>query len=71
MDYKEILKYIIIIIIGIFITHHMNVVTSYSMEPIIHKGDIIFVDSNVNKYPSRWYNCLLWNMARQTIKYSS
>lgn len=53
MDYKEILKYIIIIIIGIFITHHMNVVTSYSMEPIIHKGDIIFVDSNVNKYPSR------------------
>jgi len=48
MDYKEILKYIIIIIIGIFITQHMNVVTSYSMEPIIHKGDIIFVDSNVN-----------------------
>ncbi|MDD3986101.1 MAG: signal peptidase I [Methanobacterium sp.] len=48
MDYKEILKYVIIIIIGIIITQHMNVVASPSMEPVLHKGDIIFVDSNVN-----------------------
>jgi signal peptidase len=40
MDYKEILKYIIIIIIiGIFIAQHMNVVISESMEPVLHKGD--------------------------------
>jgi len=48
MDYKEILKYIIIIIIGIFIAQHMNVVISGSMEPVLHKGDIIIVDNNVN-----------------------
>jgi signal peptidase len=48
MDYKKILKYIIIISIGIIIAQHMNVVVSGSMEPVLHKGDIIFVDYNVN-----------------------
>ena len=48
MNFKEIYPYVIIIIIGIVVAQHMNVVVSASMEPVLYKGDIIFVDSNVD-----------------------
>jgi signal peptidase I len=48
MEHKEILGYIAIIIIGIFLAQHMNVVVSASMEPVLYRGDIIFVDSNTD-----------------------
>ena len=46
--HKEILSYSIIIIIGMVVAQHMNVVVSESMEPVLYKGDIILVDSNVD-----------------------
>jgi signal peptidase len=48
MEHKEILGYVVIIILGIILAQHMNVVVSASMEPVLYRGDIIFVDSNTN-----------------------
>lgn len=41
---KEILSYIAIIIIGIIIAQHMNVVVSGSMEPVFYRGDIVVIE---------------------------
>ena len=41
---KEILTYLIIIIIGVIIAQHMNVVVSGSMEPVFYRGDIVIVE---------------------------
>lgn len=46
MDIKEIATYIIIIIIGIVIAQHMNVVVSGSMEPVLYRGDIVIIENN-------------------------
>jgi signal peptidase len=40
---KEILAYVVIIIIGLLIAQHMNVVVSGSMEPVFYRGDIVIV----------------------------
>lgn len=40
---KEILTYVVIIIIGLIIAQHMNVVVSGSMEPVFYRGDIVIV----------------------------
>ena len=64
MEYKEIATYIIIIIIGIVIAQHMNVVVSGSMEPVLYRGDIVIIDSNPSNvqvgdivvYKATWFN---------------
>lgn len=46
--FREILSYVIVFLIAVVIAQHMNVVVSGSMEPLLERGDIILVDSNVN-----------------------
>ena len=46
MNYKEIATYIIIILVGVIIAQHMNVVVSGSMEPVMYRGDIVIVNKN-------------------------
>ncbi len=46
MEIKEIATYIIIILIGIVLASHMNVVVSGSMEPVLYRGDIVIIDTN-------------------------
>lgn len=41
---KEIAIYILIIIVGLIIAQHMNVVVSESMEPVFFRGDIVVVE---------------------------
>jgi signal peptidase len=45
-DKKEIATYIIIIIIGLLVAQHMNVVVSGSMEPVFYRGDIVVVEKS-------------------------
>lgn len=62
MELKEISTYIIIIIIGITMSHYMNVISSGSMEPVLYKGDIVIIDYNPSTietgdiiiYHARW-----------------
>ena len=46
MNTKEIITYIVIIIVGLVIAQHMDVVVSGSMEPVMYRGDIVIVDKN-------------------------
>ena len=41
---KEIAIYAIIIIVGLLVAQHMNVVVSESMEPLLYRGDIVIVE---------------------------
>lgn len=41
---KEIIIYVVIIIVGLLIAQHMNVVVSESMEPVLYRGDIVIVE---------------------------
>ncbi|MCL2687248.1 MAG: signal peptidase I [Methanobrevibacter sp.] len=41
---KEIAMYAIIIIVGLLVAQHMNVVVSESMEPVFFRGDIVVVE---------------------------
>jgi len=41
---NEIIAYIIVIIVGLLIAQHMNVVVSESMEPLLYRGDIVVVE---------------------------
>ncbi|MFZ0442704.1 MAG: signal peptidase I [Methanobacterium sp.] len=62
MELKEISTYILIIIIGITMSHYMNVISSGSMEPVLYKGDIVIIDYNPSTietgdiiiYHARW-----------------
>jgi signal peptidase len=64
VDIKEIATYIIIIIIGIVVAQHMNVVVSGSMEPVLYRGDIVIIDTNPSTvqvgdivvYKATWFN---------------
>ncbi len=64
MDTKEIATYIVIILIGIILAQHMNVVVSGSMEPIMYRGDIVIIDKNPGNiekgdivvYNAAWFN---------------
>ena len=64
MNYKEIATYIVIILIGIVVAQHMNVVVSGSMEPVMYRGDIVIVDQNPSSvqvgdivvYKATWVN---------------
>lgn len=42
-DTKEILSYVVIIIIGIILAQHLNVVVSGSMEPVFARGDVVVI----------------------------
>ncbi len=46
MDVKEIATYIVIILVGVVVAQHMNVVVSGSMEPVMYRGDIVIIDNN-------------------------
>lgn len=41
---KEIISYILIIIIAITVAQHMNVVVSGSMEPVFYRGDVVVIE---------------------------
>lgn len=41
---NEIAIYILIIVVGIVVAQHMNVVTSESMEPVFFRGDIVLIE---------------------------
>ena len=41
---KEIAIYALIIIVGLILANHMNVVVSGSMEPVFYRGDIVVVE---------------------------
>jgi len=64
VNYKEIATYIVIILIGIVVAQHMNVVVSGSMEPVMYRGDIVIVDQNPSSvqvgdivvYKATWVN---------------
>ncbi|MGZ7108799.1 MAG: signal peptidase I [Methanobacterium sp.] len=64
METKELATYVIIIIIGIIVAQHMNVVVSGSMEPVLYRGDIVIIDSNPSSvqvgdivvYKATWFN---------------
>jgi signal peptidase len=43
-DTREILSYVAIIIIGIILAQHMNVVVSGSMEPVFFRGDVVVIE---------------------------
>ncbi|MCR5026407.1 MAG: signal peptidase I [Methanobrevibacter sp.] len=44
IDYKEILTYVIILVIVLIVAQHLNVVVSGSMEPVFYRGDIVAVE---------------------------
>lgn len=41
---REILSYIAIIVIGIILAQHLNVVVSESMEPVFYRGDVVVIE---------------------------
>ncbi|MCL2157607.1 MAG: signal peptidase I [Methanobrevibacter sp.] len=43
---KEIIAYLVVIIVAFFIAQHMNVVVSESMEPVLYRGDIVIVEKS-------------------------
>ncbi len=43
-DTKEILSYVAIIIIGVILAQHLNVVVSGSMEPVFYRGDVVVIE---------------------------
>ena len=63
MKQKEIITYILIIVIGLTFAHYMNVVVSGSMEPVFYKGDIVIINydtSSINEgdiiiYEAKWF----------------
>jgi len=63
MELKELVSYIVIIAIGMILAHHMNVISSESMEPTLYKGDVVIIDYNTNYigvgdiiiYEARWF----------------
>jgi len=46
VELKEIATYIVIIIVGIVVASHMNVVVSGSMEPVLYRGDIVIINTD-------------------------
>jgi len=41
---REIASYIIIIVVGILLAQHLNVVVSGSMEPVFYRGDVVLIE---------------------------
>lgn len=63
MKNKEILTYIALIVVGIVLAQHMNVVVSESMEPTLYRGDVVVIDTKLNNinigdiviYHAHWF----------------
>lgn len=43
---REIASYIIIIVVGILLAQHLNVVVSGSMEPVFYRGDVVIIEKS-------------------------
>jgi len=41
---REIASYVIIILVGIVLAQHLNVVVSGSMEPVFYRGDVVVIE---------------------------
>lgn len=41
---REIASYVIIILVGIILAQHLNVVVSGSMEPVFYRGDVVVIE---------------------------
>ena len=44
--WKEIASYVIIILVGIVLAQHLNVVVSGSMEPVFQRGDVVVIEKS-------------------------
>jgi signal peptidase len=44
IDFKEVIQYLIIIVILIIASQHLNAVVSGSMEPAFYRGDIVLIE---------------------------
>jgi signal peptidase len=44
--WKEIASYVIIILVGIVLAQHLNVVVSGSMEPVFYRGDVVVIEKS-------------------------
>ncbi|EKQ53120.1 MAG: signal peptidase I [Methanobacterium sp. Maddingley MBC34] len=42
--WREIGSYVIIILVGIILAQHLNVVVSGSMEPVFYRGDVVVIE---------------------------
>lgn len=52
---REIISYIILIVLAIVIAQHLNVVVSGSMEPVFYRGDIVATE-NINTFGVQEFN---------------
>ncbi|NYB52027.1 MAG: signal peptidase I [Methanobacteriaceae archaeon] len=43
---REIISYVIIILVGIVLAQHLNVVVSGSMEPVFYRGDVVVIEKS-------------------------
>lgn len=41
---SEIITYVAIIVVGIILAQHLNVVVSGSMEPVFYRGDVVIIE---------------------------
>ncbi|AXV40113.1 signal peptidase I [Methanobacterium sp. BAmetb5] len=44
--WREIASYVIIILVGIVLAQHLNVVVSGSMEPVFYRGDVVVIEKS-------------------------
>jgi len=76
VNFKEIAIYIVIILVGVVVAQHMNVVLSESMEPVMYRGDIVIVDQNPSSvqvgdivvYKATWVNKDVIHRVKQIYK---
>jgi len=76
VNLKEIATYIVIILVGVVVAQHMNVVVSGSMEPVMYRGDIVIVDQNPSSvqvgdivvYHATWFNEPVIHRVKQIYK---
>ena len=46
VDIKEVLLYIVLLVVVLLAAQHMNVVVSGSMEPVMYRGDIVVIEKS-------------------------
>jgi signal peptidase len=44
--WREIASYVVIILVGIVLAQHLNVVVSGSMEPVFYRGDVVVIEKS-------------------------
>jgi signal peptidase len=72
---REIISYVAIIIIGIILAQHMNVVVSGSMEPVFYRGDVVVIEKadflgihEINPADLKLYTMLFGSQSRLYIE---